>query len=103
MKAIEWEGTHDDDRIVFISDVWLDKVETFSHLNIILSGKSLTSHNSIGAAQMLPNLACAHLIPILPGDNSRWHTSWPYSILQYCGFRDRVCVFGGGGVPWVVV
>lgn len=39
VKALEWEANHEDDRIILLSDMWLDKAETLVQLDVILSGK----------------------------------------------------------------
>ena len=39
IKALEWEEAHPDDRIIFLSDIWLDKPDTCVRLETVLSGK----------------------------------------------------------------
>ena len=38
LQALEWEAEHTEDRIVFVSDIWLDRLDTLARLDAILSG-----------------------------------------------------------------
>ena len=44
MKAVEWESEHEEDRIVFISDIWLDDPGTLPSLDAIFSGTRSSQH-----------------------------------------------------------
>ena len=37
--VVRWEEEHSHDRIVVLSDVWLDRPDTFDKLHAVLSGK----------------------------------------------------------------
>jgi len=39
-KALAWEEEHKEDRIIFLSDIWLDHPEHLAQLDAILSGGS---------------------------------------------------------------
>lgn len=36
--VLQWEGTQEADRIVVLSDLWLDKPETLDRLEVVLEG-----------------------------------------------------------------
>ncbi|KAK9814165.1 hypothetical protein WJX72_001491 [[Myrmecia] bisecta] len=38
VKALDWEMAHENDRIIIMSDVWLDKPETLDSLHLLLTG-----------------------------------------------------------------
>lgn len=40
-KCLAWESAHKEDRIVLLSDVWLDRPATLAYLDAILTGESL--------------------------------------------------------------
>ena len=50
VKALAWEEEHRDDRIIFISDVWLDHPHHLAQLDTVLSGAGLSPLLSAGWA-----------------------------------------------------
>ena len=37
-QTMEWEATREQDRIVVLSDLWLDKPETLDRLEVVMEG-----------------------------------------------------------------
>lgn len=35
---LEWQAQHPEDRVIFLSDCWLDRPEVLTNINIILRG-----------------------------------------------------------------
>lgn len=49
MRAAEWEDVHSEDRVVVLSDVWLDRPTTLDQLRLLLTGTlSLMLHLQLG-------------------------------------------------------
>lgn len=44
LRAAEWEDGHREDRVVVLSDVWLDRPETLDKLRLLLAGAPLHHH-----------------------------------------------------------
>lgn len=51
-------GSHFEDRLVVLSDVWLDKQETFSALGRLLAGRSMGGHRE--AVLQMSSFECGH-------------------------------------------
>ena len=48
MTALDWEVDHPEDRIVLISDIWLDQASHVTRLQAVLSGQSIFSQRRSG-------------------------------------------------------
>ena len=45
--TMEWEGMREDDRIVVMSDIWLDKPDTLDRIEVVLEGKQLPKRQKL--------------------------------------------------------